>query len=212
MTRTLRTAAALSALVLLTGCFDRVNEAARTTFTRPPTITVTEVDEVWRLPPRTFALSRAAQETVFAQIADDYDARGLGPVEVLAFAPSDAHALDLGATVQEGLVLAGVPIADISVRSVVDGEAEAIITYTAADITGPDCSTTPFASGNFRGCAVQANIAQMVARPRDLIGRGGSQDQSSEQAAGAIQRVVRERQPAIEGEGLLDVIRNLSID
>ena len=110
----------------------------------------------------------------------EYRTRGHGPITVTApvGAASDRAAQDAAARVRAGLHAAGVPYEAMMGASLAapGGGADVIASFQSYVATGPVCGrATSAAKRRFLnrrpedfGCASQANLAAMIADPRDL--------------------------------------------
>lgn len=131
-------------------------------------------------------LSRASLSQIDSLVSR-YRTRGHGPVTVTApvGGASDRAAQEAAANVRAALFASGVPydaMTGASVRTRDTGDA-VIVSFQSFVATGPSCGReTDKVSRRLRnlgsegfGCATQANLAAMIADPRDLHG-GASAD------------------------------------
>ena len=126
-----------------------------------------------------------------------YRTRGHGPLTVTApvGSVSDRAAQEAAARVREGLHAAGIPYADMMGASVRTGSAdEVVVSFQSYVATGPACGRNADAfirrqrgltTADF-GCFAQANLAAMVADPRDLHANGPSDGAGDEKLSEAI--------------------------
>ena len=122
-----------------------------------------------------------------------YRTRGYGPITVTA--PGGREAGQAAADVRAALFAAGIPYEEMRGASLRGGGGDAVVvSFSAYAASAPDCGVyegvmaARFATKphpNF-GCANQANLAAMIADPRDLHQGSRPTDDADEMAVTAI--------------------------
>ena len=126
-----------------------------------------------------------------------YRTKGHGPLTVTApvGGASDRPAQEAAARVRAALNAAGVPYEDMRGASMrAEGASEVIVSFQSYVATGPSCGanarTMARQQRNLRsldfGCASQANLAAMIADPRDLHAGAAADGSGDDALVGAV--------------------------
>lgn len=172
------------ATMMLTGCHE-VTEPFPP-FERENHITIRDHQDTRFLTLEAVAGNRSSLKKAVSSIAANYRHRGEGMIHVTVSA-SPGAAEQAGNVVTSALRGAGIARNDILVTKVDAQPRGVTLGYRALDVLEPDCADLPIGDAPM-GCAMDRQLAKMVVRPADLLGRDRLDPMTSRRAADAVQR------------------------
>ncbi|GAB5389705.1 MAG: hypothetical protein Alpg2KO_26730 [Alphaproteobacteria bacterium] len=149
--------------------------------------------------------SGTAMEAALRPVAQHWHGTGMGAMHVTVTANNHAHARDVSHLINAAFASHGIPASQVQITQLTGISEGATISWRSGTAHVPNCGDTPWEGiGKPSGCSIDVQIARMVANPKDLTGRVGTDPITGEYAATGIRRHVA-GEPAPD-YGMLDDI------